>query len=119
VATLRHGNTGDFVFVLKDDRTVEQRPVKAGQATVDKVQIVTGLKVGERVITEGADRLRDGSRVVLPGDAPADGVRGGADRARGAASGGRGAASGGRRRGAAPAASAPSGSAAAAPAATQ
>ena len=77
VAALRHGNNGDYVFVLKEDRTVEQRPVTTGQATVDKVQIVTGLQLGERVITEGADRLREGSRVVLPGDAPG-GPRGGA-----------------------------------------
>ena len=38
------------------------RPVTRGQATVDKVQIVTGLQAGERVITEGADRLQDGAR---------------------------------------------------------
>ena len=44
------------------------RPVTRGQATVDKVQIATGLQAGERVITEGADRLQDGSRVVLPGE---------------------------------------------------
>jgi multidrug efflux system membrane fusion protein len=105
VAAVRHGNTGDYVFVLKDDRTVALRPVTRGQATVDKVQIASGIEVGERVITEGADRLRDGSRVVLPGDAPA---------------GGPGAGGGGRRRsmpeGAAPgalrpAAPAPAGSA--------
>jgi multidrug efflux system membrane fusion protein len=70
VAAVRHGATGDYVFVLRDDRTVAVRQVTRGQATVDKVQIATGLEVGERVITEGADRLRDGSRVVLPGDAP-------------------------------------------------
>lgn len=70
VAAVRHGNTGDYVFVLKDDQTVLQRPITRGQATVDKVQIATGLQIGERVITEGADRLRDGSRVVLPGAAP-------------------------------------------------
>jgi multidrug efflux system membrane fusion protein len=97
VAALRHGDAGEYVFVLKDDRTVSLRPVTRGQATVDKVQIATGLQVGERVITEGADRLREGSRVVLPGDAPgAPGERGGAG--------------GGRRRGTdrgAPAASAP------------
>jgi len=69
VAAVRQGGTGDYVFVLKDDRTVALRPVTRGQATVDKVQIATGLQVGERVITEGADRLRDGSRVVLPGAA--------------------------------------------------
>jgi multidrug efflux system membrane fusion protein len=54
---------------------VALRIVKRGQATVDKVQIASGLKVGEQVITEGADRLRDGSSVVLPGDRPA-GARG-------------------------------------------
>lgn len=70
VSALRHGNEGDFVFVLNQDRTVAQRPVKAGQATVDRVQIVSGLQLGERVVTEGADRLKDGARVVLPGDAP-------------------------------------------------
>jgi membrane fusion protein, multidrug efflux system len=93
VSALRQSGNGQFVFVLNDDRTVSQRPVKAGVATVDKVQIITGLKVGERVITEGADRLRDGSRVVLPGDTPGAGGQRGF--------------SGGRRRGAEGGASAP------------
>jgi len=71
VTALRHGANGDFVYVLNAaDKTVSQRPVTRGQATVDKVQIATGLKVGEQVITEGADRLRDGARVSLPGDRP-------------------------------------------------
>jgi multidrug efflux system membrane fusion protein len=81
VSALRHGNSGDYVFVLSPDRTVTMRPVKAGQATVDKVQIASGVQVGERVITEGADRLREGSRVILPGDQPGA-ARGGASGAR-------------------------------------
>ena len=84
VAAVRHGDNGDYVFVLKDDRTVSQRRVTRGQATVDKVQIATGLQVGERVITEGADRLREGSRVLLPGDTPGPaGARDGGGRRRG------------------------------------
>jgi len=75
VSALRTGGNGDYVFVLKEDRTVSLRPVTRGQATVDKVQIASGLAAGERVITEGADRLRDGSRVSLPGDAPGAGMR--------------------------------------------
>jgi multidrug efflux system membrane fusion protein len=76
VTALRHGANGDFVYVLDPEtRTVALRTVKRGQATVDKVQIASGLKVGEQVITEGADRLRDGASVVLPGDRPA-GARG-------------------------------------------
>jgi len=73
VTALRHGSTGDFVYVLNTDKTVSLRPVTRGQATVDKIQIATGLKVGEKVITEGADRLKDGAKVTLPGDRPAGG----------------------------------------------
>jgi multidrug efflux system membrane fusion protein len=76
VTALRHGSTGDFVYVLNTDKTVSLRPVTRGQATVDKIQIATGLKVGEKVITEGADRLKDGAKVTLPGDRPAGGRQG-------------------------------------------
>lgn len=71
VTALRHGADGDFVYVLNaQDRTVSQRAVTRGQATVDRVQVASGLKAGEQVITEGADRLRDGAKVTLPGERP-------------------------------------------------
>ena len=77
VTALRHGSTGDFVYVLNAaERTVAVRPVTRGQATVDKVEVKTGLKVGEQVITEGADRLKDGAKVTLPTDKPAAGAGG-------------------------------------------
>jgi multidrug efflux system membrane fusion protein len=77
VTALRHGATGDFVYVLNAaDHTVALRPVTRGQATVDKVQVKTGLQAGEQVITEGADRLKDGAKVTLPGDKPAAGAGG-------------------------------------------
>lgn len=99
VAAVRTGASGDHVFIFNDDRTVTLRPVTRGQATVDKVQITTGLQAGERVITEGADRLKDGSRVNLPGDAPrAGGRRQGASAPAGASSGPRGSGQGGERR---------------------
>jgi multidrug efflux system membrane fusion protein len=98
VAALRHGSNGDFVYVLDPaDSTVSLRPVTRGQATVDKVQIVSGLQDGERVITEGADRLKDGARVTLPGDTAASapgGTRRGDRVARGAGKGASAAASG-------------------------
>jgi len=83
VTALRHGPNGDFVYVLQDDRTVRQVAVTQGVSTSDSVQITKGLDVGERVITEGGDRLKDGARVSLPGDAPA-GPRRGASGAAGA-----------------------------------
>ncbi|HJW11436.1 MAG TPA: efflux RND transporter periplasmic adaptor subunit [Albitalea sp.] len=74
VNALRHGSNGDYVYVLDvAERTVALRQVKRGDASVDKVVITSGLQVGEKVITEGADRLKDGARVLLPGDRPASG----------------------------------------------
>ncbi|NML59659.1 efflux RND transporter periplasmic adaptor subunit [Massilia sp. RP-1-19] len=81
VTALRHGSDGDFVYLLNPaERTVAVRKVVRGQATVDKVQIGTGLKAGDQVITEGADRLQDGAKVTLPGDKPAG--AGGGERGR-------------------------------------
>ena len=88
VAALRHGNAGDYVYAVNtDERTVSLRPVERGLATADKVQIVSGLKKGEQVITEGADRLKDGASVMLPGDSPkgANGGTGSAKRQRASA----------------------------------
>ncbi len=83
VTALRHGSKGDFVYVLNtEDRTVALRPVTRGQATVEKVEVTSGLQPGEKVITEGADRLKDGARVTLPGDRA--GGKGGANGAAGA-----------------------------------
>jgi len=83
VTALRHGPNGDFVYVLNDDRTVTQVGVTQGVATADSVQITKGLQVGERVITEGGDRLKDGAMVALPGDV-ASGPHRGASGASGA-----------------------------------
>jgi len=84
VTALRHGTAGDYVYVLNADHTASVRMVTRGQATVDKVQIASGLQAGEQVITEGADRLKDGAKVVLPSDRAGAGGR----RNRGAVSGG-------------------------------
>lgn len=89
VTALRHGSTGDFVYVLNpQNRTVSLRPVKRGQANAERVQVVSGLEGGETVITEGADRLKDGAKVTLPGDRPQGmgaGGRGGRGQHNGAA----------------------------------
>ena len=102
VTALRHGPNGDFVYVVNDDRTVALRTVTRGEATVSDVIVASGLELGEEVVTEGGDRLKDGARVQLAADRPARGASGagfGASGARGRRGGGASdAASGGRRR---------------------
>ena len=60
-----------FVFVVKDGMA-EKRLVRIGQRSVGNVQIVQGLAVGELVVTEGTQKLRDGVPVQVAKDA-ADG----------------------------------------------
>ncbi|MFI4932109.1 MAG: efflux RND transporter periplasmic adaptor subunit [Burkholderiales bacterium] len=68
VSAVRNGASGDFVYVLNDDRTVSQRNVTRGPAVADRVVIASGLQAGEPVVTEGADRLKDGASVQLAAD---------------------------------------------------
>ena len=70
VTAVRHGTQGDFVFVLQGDHSVKMQPVKQGPSTGTNVAILSGLTLGQTVITEGADNLEDGSKVVLPGEKP-------------------------------------------------
>ena len=83
------GQEGQFVFVVKPDSTVEQRPITVAQRMGDDVVIGKGLAPGETIVTEGQLRLEQGTRVTLQN---ADGTDAGrADGARsGRGRGGRG-----------------------------
>ena len=72
------------------------RPVERGVATNDVIAVTKGLEAGERVVTEGGDRLRDGARVQLPSDRAASAAAG-ASGPRRSASGAAAGASGGQR----------------------
>jgi len=84
------GQDGQYVFVVKQDSTVEQRPITAGQHVDQDIVIEAGLKSGETVVTEGQLRLEPGSRVTTDlGAAPGAGGRGRGGRGRGQGGGGR------------------------------
>lgn len=73
-AAVRTGPDGDFVWLLKPDRTVTQRVIKIGVSSADKTQVTSGLATGDTVVTDGGDRLTEGATVALPGDKPAAGA---------------------------------------------
>ncbi len=78
VTAVRTGPSGDFVWKLLPDKTVTMVKVTRGPGTATTTSIVKGLVAGERVITEGGDRLTEGGQVQLPGDKP---IAGGGGRA--------------------------------------
>lgn len=64
-----NGANGAFVYVVKPDDTVTVRPVKVGPVDGERTSIASGLAAGERVVTDGSDRLREGTRIVAVADA--------------------------------------------------
>jgi multidrug efflux system membrane fusion protein len=62
---IQRGPPGTFVYVVKADRTAAVRPVTVGEIQGGEASIKTGLSPGELVVVDGADRLREGSRVEL------------------------------------------------------
>ena len=64
-AAIQSSPKGPFVYVVRPDRTVAVRQVGVGAADGDDVSIERGLAVGEQVVVEGAERLRDGAAIAL------------------------------------------------------
>jgi multidrug efflux system membrane fusion protein len=65
---VQNGQNGEFVFVVKADKTVEVRPVKTSVTVKGETAILSGLKVGETVVTDGQLRLAPGSLVSFKGE---------------------------------------------------
>ncbi|WP_175967386.1 MdtA/MuxA family multidrug efflux RND transporter periplasmic adaptor subunit [Burkholderia sp. BCC0322] len=72
------GSIGQFVYVVKPDNTVTVRKVTIGPVDGERTSIVSGVSLGERVVTDGSDRLREGAKISIPADKPkgASGARG-------------------------------------------
>ncbi|WP_333871787.1 MdtA/MuxA family multidrug efflux RND transporter periplasmic adaptor subunit [Kosakonia cowanii] len=64
-AALQMGNEGNFVWVLNDKNKVSKHTVTPGIQDSQKVVISAGLSAGDRVVTDGIDRLTEGAQVEV------------------------------------------------------
>lgn len=69
VSAIQRGASGTFVYVVDAEMKAVMRPVKTGVLEGELQQVTEGLQPGERVVTDGVDRLREGDKVKLD-DAP-------------------------------------------------
>jgi membrane fusion protein, multidrug efflux system len=67
VAAVQRGAPGTYVYLVNADNTVAVHPIKLGAQDGDFFAVDSGLSAGDRVVTDGADRLRDGAKVAIPG----------------------------------------------------
>jgi membrane fusion protein, multidrug efflux system len=64
-AGIQRGIPGTFVYLVNADNTVSVRPVKLGVTEGDRVEVLSGLMPGDRIVVDGADKLRDGAKVIV------------------------------------------------------
>ncbi len=66
VPAIQRGEPGTFVYLINPDNTVSVRVVKAGPIDGGFQAVLSGLNPGDKVVTDGTDRLKDGAAVTLP-----------------------------------------------------
>jgi multidrug efflux system membrane fusion protein len=66
-AAVQTGQQGQYVFVVKDDRTVEMRSVVVSRTSAAETVLANGVKPGETVVTDGHLRLVPGSLISVKG----------------------------------------------------
>ena len=68
---VQSGAPGDYVYLVNDDQTVSVHKVTLGPSDGKNTVILSGLSVGQTVVTDGMDRLSDGAKIKLAGARPA------------------------------------------------
>lgn len=65
-AAVQRSPQGSFVYLVKDDSTVELRNIEVQGTDGDDTAVSMGLSGGETIVTDGLEKLRPGSKVALP-----------------------------------------------------
>jgi membrane fusion protein, multidrug efflux system len=64
-SAIQRGAPGTFVYLVNADNTVTVKPVTLGPSSAERIEIQSGLTPGDRVVVDGADKLRNGARITL------------------------------------------------------
>lgn len=78
---IQTGPQGNFVYLVQPDSTVAVRPIKTGTASATETVVLSGLAANDKVVTDGTDKLKTGSKVMVPSAQPSAGTPGGAPHA--------------------------------------
>ncbi|GMA79095.1 hypothetical protein GCM10025880_55120 [Methylorubrum aminovorans] len=66
-AAILRGTPGTYVYLMDGDEKVTVRPIKTGETDGVNTVVLSGLAPGDRVVTDGTDRLREGAPVRVVG----------------------------------------------------
>lgn len=63
-SAIERGQDGAFVYVVGEDSKASAKNVTLGTTEGERVAVLSGISVGDKVVVDGADRLKDGMDVV-------------------------------------------------------
>jgi membrane fusion protein, multidrug efflux system len=69
-AGVQRGVPGTFVYLVNSDDTVSVRKIELGVTDGDRVEVRSGLQPGDKIVVDGADKLRDGAKINVRAEAP-------------------------------------------------
>ena len=80
-SSIERGQQGTFVYVVGTDNKVSAKAITLGNTEGERVEVTAGLSIGDKVVVDGADRLKEGMEVVAqtPGQKPTGGPSGAPD----------------------------------------
>jgi HlyD family secretion protein len=55
---------GNYAYVVRDG-IAEKKPIRIGASSIDKVEILEGLKEGDRIVISGTDNFKDAAKVAI------------------------------------------------------
>jgi multidrug efflux system membrane fusion protein len=74
-SAVERGQQGAYVYVIQPGDTVAAKPISLGATEGERVAVTSGLTLGDRIVVDGADKLKDGMKVLVAGqDAPPRGA---------------------------------------------
>jgi membrane fusion protein, multidrug efflux system len=65
-SAVQRGAPGTYVYLVNPDNTVKVQPIQIGPSDGENIAVTSGLQGGEQVMIDGADRLKDGAKVMIP-----------------------------------------------------
>jgi membrane fusion protein, multidrug efflux system len=69
-SAVQRGAPGTYVYLINPDSTVAVKPVTLGVGSGERIAVTAGLSAGDRVVIDGADKLRNGAKVIVRESAP-------------------------------------------------
>jgi membrane fusion protein, multidrug efflux system len=73
-SAVERSQQGTYVYIVDENENAVARPITLGATEGERVAVTSGLNLGDKIVTDGADKLKDGQKVILTGAEAGEGT---------------------------------------------